>query len=37
MKARIRLFKYFLLIGYSFPAAWDEADRQAHFSRRMRR
>ena len=37
MKARLRLFKYFLFMGYSFAAAWNEADRQSKFGRRMRR
>lgn len=37
MKARIRLFQYFLGIGYSFAAAWNEADRQRAFRRRWRK
>jgi hypothetical protein len=36
MRARIRLFKYFLFMGYSIPAAWDEADRQSKFHRRCK-
>lgn len=36
MKARIRMFKYFLGIGYSFAAAWHEANRQKAFQRRRR-
>lgn len=37
MRARIRLFKYFLSIGYCYVAAWEAADRQMAFQRRSNR
>lgn len=37
MKTRLRLFKYFLGMGYCYVAAWQRADRELAFQRRSRR
>jgi hypothetical protein len=37
MRTRLRLFKSYLMLGYSYAAAWAEADRQLAFRRRHRR
>jgi hypothetical protein len=36
MKARLRLFQYFLGLGYCYTAAWKKADRELAFQRRTK-